>query len=72
MRITFNCCLIGAICSDPEIIQLVLKLKNDPSKDVQFLLKEIELFCNEEKANRAHVQGTGEFFNFGSQKIRRD
>jgi len=42
---------IGEICSDPEIIQLVLKLKNDPSKDVKSLMKDIEVSGAEEKVN---------------------
>jgi len=35
--------LIGPICNDPQFIQLVQKLKNDPSKDVKTLIQTIEI-----------------------------
>jgi len=50
-----------AICSDPEIIQLVLKLKNDPSKDVKSLIKDIQIDAPvEEKEQAKQVNGETE------------
>jgi len=46
-----------AICSDPEIIQLVLKLKNDPSKDVKSLIRDIEVPGGQEPQTQ-QVNGT--------------